>query len=469
MAEGVREAAAWVADFLALAYGPGGGFKLAEEESALFSSGATALRQSGLRSPDLSPYVGLAAAVQQQAGDHATGATLHAARLVLAGLRLEASGVGRASTLDGLRLARRQALAVLGSLERPDPAGAALATVGRTPTWAPVVWSNLPMLAADGAVRLNDVEIVASPKAATPSWLSGLVVELEPPRRAGPVRVALFDQPLRSVSRSDMALRIRDPAALSRFQESEERALRGKAERLKGLGVGLVVAPGILPESILAHITALGIQAVANVPLPALRRIARCTGAEAAPTLESLAASQLGDAVLRRDGKRWLLVGKGPAATFEVPAATSAHVADAKDQAERLLRAAGTHSKNPRSLPGGGRWQRDVAASLRRSADAAPGRAPMVLRAVAEVFASLADDLVRNLGADPWRQPLHPNAEGTFDVAAAVRVAIDGAFEAATQILRIDARHARRSSSTVGLRGPGAPTQIRSGDVPPLM
>ncbi|MEK6986250.1 MAG: TCP-1/cpn60 chaperonin family protein [Candidatus Thermoplasmatota archaeon] len=467
--EGVREAASWVADFLSPAYGPGGGFKLAAEEGALFSSGASALRESGLRSPELSPYVGLATAVQGQVGDHATGATLLAARLVLAGLRLEENGVGRASTMDGLRLARRQALALLGSLERPDSIGVALATVGRTSAWASIAWNNLPVLAADGVVRLDDVDIIASPAASTASWLPGLVVALESPRRAGTVRVAILDQPLRTKPRSDLMLHVRDPTVLTPFHEAEERRLRQQAKRLEDLGVGLVAAPGIIPEPIQSHLAALGIQTVANVPLSALRRIARCTGAEAAPTLDAIVSGQLGEATIRRDGKRWLLFGRGPTATFEIPAATAAHVADANDQAERLVRAAGRHSTNPRSLPGGGRWQREVASALRRSADAAPGRSPLVLRAVADAFASLVDDLVRNLGRDPWRESLHPNAEATFDVAAAVRVAVEGAFEAATQILRVDARHARRSSSTVGLRGAGQPTKIRSGDVPPLM
>ena len=131
----MREAAAWVAGFLGSAYGPGGGMKLVETpEPGLFSSGATALRYGGLRSPDLAPYVDLATSLQTHAGDQATGGVLLAARLVEAGLRLEDDGVARTWTLQGMRLGRRQALAILRGVESADTEGVALRGVPRDGT-----------------------------------------------------------------------------------------------------------------------------------------------------------------------------------------------------------------------------------------------------------------------------------------------------------------------------------------------
>jgi chaperonin GroEL (HSP60 family) len=474
-ADGVRAAAQWVADFLAGGYGPGGGSKLVSTgvapgggDASLFRSGATALRLGGLRSPDLAPLVALAQAQQEEAGDHATGATLLAARLVLAGRKLQGEGVGAAWVLDGYRLARRQALAVLASLAIDDAHGDALASVA--PDLGAVVWEGLPALRRDGTVRLDDVEVRTTARGEAARWLDGLVVEPQPRGREGPLRVAVLDQPLRVKPRGEgFAITVRDPRRLTAFQRHEADAVRAVADAARQAGVGLVVAPGLLPEPLAAALHDAGVLTLANVPADGLRRFARATGATAVPDLASPDGRRLGAARLLREGKAWLLVGGGPSATLEVPAATEALAIDANDRADRLLRAAGLHANRPRSVPGGGRWQRAVAESLRKSADAAPGKSPLVLRAAADAVASLADDLVRNLGLDPLRTALPGDAGRVLDVAEAVHRAVAGAFDAATQVLRVDARLAKRPSSPVGLRGPGTPTRIKGGDVPPLM
>ncbi len=123
-----------------------------------------------------------------------------------------------------------------------------------------------------------------------------------------------------------------------------------------------------------------------------------------------------------------------------------------------------------RDLPRAGRDDyRDVAAALRRKADAAPGRAPFGVRAAADAFDGLADLLVRNAGRDPWRERFLPDAERVWDSYPCVRLAVSSAFEAAAQALRVDAVHAKPPSRPETLRGSGRPTLVRAGDVPPLM
>src|SRR5258707_616553 len=81
------------------------------------------------------PYLRLAAALAEQAGDHATTAVLLAARLVRLALEAERDGLPVAASLDGYALAARQALARLRTLRAPDD-GACLESVapGR-PGW----------------------------------------------------------------------------------------------------------------------------------------------------------------------------------------------------------------------------------------------------------------------------------------------------------------------------------------------
>jgi chaperonin GroEL (HSP60 family) len=173
----------------------------------------------------------------------------------------------------------------------------------------------------------------------------------------------------------------------------------------------------------------------------------------------------------RRKGKRkgWLLAGKGHSCTLVVPAETEPAKEAAKDEGERMLRAAGSFLEDPVAVPGGGRWQRELARGLRSAADAAPGKTPLALRDAAKALDALADDLVRNLGLDPLRQPLPADAVQVLDVARSVRIAVVGAFEMATQVLRIDDRLVKRGSEGGWLRGGDKASLVEAGDVPPLM
>jgi hypothetical protein len=59
-----------------------------------------------------------------------------------------------------------------------------------------------------------------------------------------------------------------------------------------------------------------------------------------------------------------------------------------------------------------------------------------------------------------------------MDPAACVRLAVDGAFETAIALLRLDAAYSKRPSSAVGLRGgtgPAGSPKGMPGDIPPLM
>jgi hypothetical protein len=213
-----------------------------------------------------------------------------------------------------------------------------------------------------------------------------------------------------------------------------------------------------------------------DAPASALRRLARCAGARPLPRLSHATPADVGIAHLARRPRRqggWIVTGSGPAATLAMPGGNASAAAAAIEQGERMLRAAGLWLRQPGALPGAGRWQRRVAAALRSAADAAPGKTPLAIRAVAADFDALADDLVRNGGGDPLSQGLPPDAEGVTDAAEGMRLAVAAAFETARQVLRVDARLAKRASTQSTLRG-GSGGRVGSpkglpGDIPPLM
>jgi chaperonin GroEL (HSP60 family) len=467
----------WVLDFAAPCYGPRGQSKLIDMgggEGRLLK-GASALRESGILHPDLQPYVELAAAVQEHAGDQATGALLLAARLVRNAVAAQESGVPAAAHLDGYALALRQARAQLAASARPDPEGAALASVvPARPGLHRTVLEGLRRLAADGLVPLDAIEVRA--EAGEAEWLAGVVAQPQfLPRAAadGPVQVLLLADGWRPGPWKDgLSYRMTADVGLAQWTDSEDAMRRNVAAHVRGLGATLVACARELDPFVAHELARHGIATWNDASLSALERLERATGATRVAKVLHATKADLGAATWARRGRRkegWTVSGAGPSCTLAVPAETAMAREAAKDDGERLLRAAGSHLRDPVAVPGGGRWQRALAQGLRRAADAAPGKTPLALRDAAKALDALADDLVRNLGLDPLEHPLPGDAHEVLDVAPSVRIAVVGAFEMALQVLRIDERLRKKASEGGWLRGGDKASLVEGGDVPPLM
>ena len=468
----------WVLDFAAPCYGPRGQSKLIDMgggEGRLLKSGASALRESGILHPDLQPYVELAAAVQEHAGDQATGALLLAARLVRNAVAAQETGAPAAAYLDGYALALRQVRAQLAALARPDPEGASLASVipGR-PGLHGTVLDGLRRLSKDGVVPLDSIEVRAEPGEA--EWLPGVVAQPQfLPRAAtdGPVRVLLLADGWRPGPWKDgLSYRMTADVGLSAWSDSEDGMRRNVAAHIRGLGATLVVCARELDPFVAHELARHGIATWNDASLSALERLERATGATRVAKVLHATKADLGKATWARRGRRkegWTVSGPGPSCTLVVPAETAMAREAAKDDGERLLRSAGSYLRDPVAVPGGGRWQRALAQGLRKAADAAPGKSPLALRDAAKALDALADDLVRNLGLDPLTRPLPDDADQVLDVAPSVRIAVVGAFEMALQVLRIDERLRKKASEGGWLRGGDKASLVEGGDVPPLM
>ncbi len=478
----VQLAAEAVLDFAEPCYGPRGMAKAiqqSDESLRILNSGASALREVGIIDPDVQGYVDLAGAVQEHAGDQATGAVVLAARLVREACKGIAQGVPPAAYLDGYALALRQARASLASQTAADPEGRCLGSVvPGHPDLAPLVVAGLRRL-GEGRAALPMDAIDIRTDAHDAAWLPGLVVRPGwEPRRwpTGEIGVlVLTDSWKPGTFKEGLSYRITADQHVGAFAEGEDR-LRGAAlDHLIGLKVGFLVCHRQVDEQLADACATAGIAVWQDAPATAVQRLERATGARPVARLMHATAGDVGRGTITARSRReagWLLSGSGPSATLTLPAENAASRDQARDEAERLLRTAGAWLRESESVPGGGRWQRHVAKSLRSAADAAPGKTPLALRAAAAALDGLADLLVRNQGLDPLDMPLLADAGDVLDAALPVRVAVVGAFEMAIQVLRIDARYAKKPTSTAGLRGgEGKPLTMRemAGDVPPLM
>lgn len=470
------EAAGFVVEFCSGGYGPNGGAKLVvagDGAARWVRSPALALRESAV-GPMLAPYADLAARIHQHAGDQSTCAVLLAARLVESALRAGSPAVP--AWLDGYRLAARQARSWLAAHTEPATAQRSLASVAPA-DWVAAATGGLHSLAdSKGGLDLDAVDVRAEPDG--PTWLDGVAVDPQddPPAGAvaGSTGVLLLAAGWTVKLRAEgVQATVRDPAALDGLAKAEEARRAAAAHHVTRLGARFVAAAGTIDDGLRGRLAALGVAVWTDAPLGGLARLARASGAAAVARLEDAAAADVGRGVLvRRRRRGWLLRGAGPSATFAVPAASEPARDAAVEQGERLLRATGLALAKPGALPGAGRWQRGLAASLRSAAAVAPGKSPIAVDAAAQAVDALADDLLRNAGGDVLAGGLPPHDAGMMDVAACVRLAVEGAFETAAAILRLDAAYAKRSSSAVGLRGgtgrAGSPRGM-PGDLPPLM
>jgi chaperonin GroEL (HSP60 family) len=469
------EAARFVEDLAGSAYGPRGMAKLVQQGDQSYrfvTSGATALREALQAHPDVAPYAELAGAVTTHAGDQATAGVLLAAGIVR---RLLEAGLPRGAVLDGLGMAEKQARAVLASLATPDPDATCLTSIAPNhPGWDRVVQSGLKGLVAAGHLDLDAVDVRVEDVEA-PQWLDGVVVEPQYGpllRRGGPVKVLLvFDDWKPFLYKEDLQYTIRAGSSVPHYLAMEDDLRMRAVDHVVGLGVGLVVCANEVDPWVADVLSSRGVRTWNDAPKPALERLRKATGASRVMRPQHATSADVGEATLVvRERGGFLAVGSRPSATLGVPGHTQPARDEACEVAEKLVRGAGLWMSERKRLPGGGRWQRAMAHSLRQAADAAPGKAPLVLKAAGAAADALADQLVVNAGKDPLSTSLLPDADSVWDGARAVRVAVGGAFELARGILRLDNRFQKRVSDASYIRGTtGRPTKVEAGDVPPDM
>lgn len=423
--------AQWMLQFASDSLGPGGGWKLVDEdEPILLDSAASALREIRLPDGAAGFYKQLATDVHASVGDGGTLAVFLAAHLVAHRTR---------GQLEGLPLALRQAKAWLSAHAKP------------------AAWANLPdvtALAQNGTISLDDVDI----RVDRPGWRMGL--HLDPqwgPKTAGTGHVLLVQKWRRTLQTSAVAR--------ANFAAVEEARLQQELKRFDALGVGLVVCLGPIEEDVATALQNRGVHLMHDASKPLIRRLERATGASLVPTLQEASGAATGSADWAWDDGL-IVEGPGLSATYGVAAETEWAGAMATDQAERDLRLAGALLSDSRALPSG--WPVDLAKNLRSIAPLADRRAPFGIEALAEALEAYARAVTRNQGLDAWGA----QGLGGQDSVLVVRHAVEAAVETALQILRLDGRFDKRPSGGHALRGGGdriGSPKGMPGDVPPLM
>ncbi len=449
-----EQIAQWVWDFTASGFGPGGGWKMVEDE---LSKAADALRAIP-GDPGLSPYQELAAGTRRH-GFHADMALMIASGLVRRALD-RPSHV--APIIEGILLARRQSSAWLAAHARPGTPGEAIAD---TDALLPAtLLDGLPDLVSGGTAALDRIAVHGADIEAA-AWSPGIPIDVE--GLPGAVRVLVVEDIVLARPRTAAAMRVSRASDAADWEGAAIEALRA---RVRSLGVGLLVSRKDIPEDLRARLTFDGVRLSRHAGAGLVARIRLATGAAVSASVWTAEPADVGAGTLHRRIRRgdFLLSGPGPTATLEIPGiGPVAALAEARGEA--WLRTVGAVWDDPRVVPGGGAWQRDQAEALRKAAPHAPGKTSLGMVVVATVLDDIANALLRNLGLDPTRQR---SVDGVNDAFVCVQAAMRMGIDTAVQILRIDGRFRKRNSTPLDLRGnlgPSGSPKGMPGDIPPDM
>jgi hypothetical protein len=365
-----------------------------------------------------------------------------------------------AEALEGVQLASRQVSAQLRAMSHTAPARDILSAATGIP---PAMHDALGTLATSKKIHLDRIDVQAGPVEDF-TWHAGLLLQPQVRVRAArPVRVAIIEE-IALKPRTDARLRLQHAGT---SDDAEVERLRAD---IIGRGIGLLVVRKTIMDDLMQRLLQDGIAVLCNATNSLVHRIQRTTGAVPTHHLHHLGAANLGAGTLQpgplREG-HWNLLGAGPTATIRVPAGPQQN--HRIEAVQRWLRLSAHVQELPEALAGAGRWQREMADKLEAIAELAPGAKPIGIRAVARTLHAIADCLARNAGLDPLDRPALP---AHLDATAAVLEAVRGGLDLAIALIRIDARHTKRPSQAVDMRGGAGPSgspKGMPGDIPPLM
>ena len=424
-----------------------------EEPEIVHTTDAAAIldaieRGGGFGHPVAALFVDSVDAMQRGLKDGSTTAILLADALVREGIDLIEAGVHPTSVVVGYSMAASRAGSVLDALAReadPDDeqllrslaATSMTADIPRETreTYATQVAEVIGRLARSGDtdwVDTDDAKVLAG-RAASGGLHRGIVVrrypgpldESEEARREfdwstlDPMTnatVALCD---REVDFERTALSFGDGrdsgvdlTSIEQFEaytEGLDRRIAAVADRLRSLGVDVLVSQEEIDDRIRTAFEARDIAIVDGVkyPLVDVYRLARATGGTVVDSLDDLSSTHLGTVgslTERRVGdEKWTFFDdcEGGVFTLVVEVETDTASAEHERLIEDALEVTATAVTDRQVLPGAGAPAMAVASALREYALSVSGREQLAIEAFADALEIIPRTLAENAGADP--------------------------------------------------------------------
>ena len=489
-------AAKAVADAVRTTLGPKGMDKMLVDsigDIVITNDGVTILEEMEIEHPAAKMMVEVAKTQNEEVGDGTTTSVVLAGELLKKAEELLEQEIHPTVITRGFKLAKDEALAIMEQIAKPIDISETetLKKIALTSMSGKSVEKSSPFLAdivvnaikevaqnEDGKIVIDTDDIKREKKhggaAEETELIRGIVVDKEVvhpgmPKKIENAKIALLDVALEvKETETDAEIRITSPEQMQAFLETEQKMLKGMAEKIVTVGANVVLCQKGIDDVAQHYMAKKGILAARRVKKSDMELLAKATGGRVVSNLEDLAGEDLGYAKLVEERKiggesmTFVRECKNPKAVTILVRGSTDHVVDEIDRSiEDAIGAVASSLELGKIVPGAGSPEAEAANKLRKFAEKFSGREQLAIRAFADALEVIPRALAENGGLDPIDilvelRAAHEQGKVTFginlgngSVADALLMgvveplkvktqAIKSAAEAAEMILRID-------------------------------
>jgi thermosome len=513
-----------IADAVRSTLGPKGMDKMLVDsmgDVVITNDGVTILKEIDVEHPAAKMIIEVAKTQDDECGDGTTTAVILAGELLKKSEELITLNIHPTIISSGYRMAAEKAVEILEELATPispdDEEGLTnLAITSMTGKSAGVLREVLAPISvkavkavaedSDGALRADKDNIMMVKKKGgalvDTELIEGILIDKERvhsgmPKEITEPKIALLDCALEyKKTEVDAKIEITSPNQLQSFLDEEEKILKGKADKLNGIGANVVICQKGIDDLVQHYLSKSGVMAVQRAKKSDMEKLAKATGGRVVTNLEDLSKDDLGTAgnvaekKIGGDSLTFITGCKNAkAVSILIRGTTDLMLDEIERSLDDSIGVLSVAVEDGKIISGGGSAAIEISQALRDYARNESGREQMAIEAFASAVEVVPRTLAENAGLDPIDilirlRKAHKKSQKTaglnaytgrvedmvdLKVQEPLRVgvqAITGATDVAVMILRIDDVIAARASAGPP---PGMPPGGMGGMPPGMM
>jgi thermosome len=424
-----------VAEAVKTTLGPRGMDKMMVDslgDVTITNDGATILEKLDVDHPGAKMAISIAKNQDELVGDGTTSAVIFSSQLLTVALELMEQGVHPSIIVKGFRGALREALSVLDKTAHKtenDPeilVKVATTTMnskgiaGNKEFFAKIATEVMLKIFTPGESSFNNIKniIVLKKKGKSikeTEVVSGIVLEKEPvhplmPRLLkGNLKIAAVSQGF-EIKKTEFSseLRIQSADQMNAFLNREEQVMKHFADKLKEMGVNVVINQKGIEDTAAHYLNKAGILAIKSVTKSDLEKLAKSCGANIIEDINSMSKEDLGTVQLveckKIAGDDLIFISgcKDPKAmTIIIRGGTSSVIDEAERSMHDALCVVATMIDKKSFVAGGGAIEMEISARLLEFSTKAVGKEQLAIEAFARSLEIIPISLAENAGMEP--------------------------------------------------------------------
>jgi len=429
-------AAKVIAEILQTSLGPRGMDKLlidAFGDVTITGDGATILKEMEVQHPAAKLLVEVAKAMDAEVGDGTTTAVVLAGKLLEEAEKLLDEGIHPTIIISGYKKAADYAMQVADEIAKPINVEdkeelvkvAMNALSSKVVAEAREYLARIVVEACSKAVEVRDgkyyldldwikIEKKRGKSLFETQLVDGIVLDKEVvhpgmPRRVENAKIAVLDCPL-EIEKPEWSTKITvsSPDQIKAFLDEEAKILKSYVDKLKELGVNVVICQKGIDEIAQHFLAKAGILAVRRVKRSDIEKVARATGAKIITSLRDIRPEDLGYAKLveeRKVGEEKMVFIEGcpnpRAVTILIRGAADRILDEAERSIQDALHVVRDLYREPKIVPGGGAFEIEIARKLREWGRKLPGKEQLAVLRFADALEHIPTILAMTAGLDP--------------------------------------------------------------------